>query len=1129
MIKSGPFLALRVALVAGTILATAPVFADNGVPAQTSSTDSVEAQFRDPPQSARPRVWWHWMNGNVTEDGIAKDMEWMQRIGIGGLQNFDVNLQTPQIVEKRLAYMTPEWKQAFNFAAKEAERRGLELAIAASPGFSETGGPWVPETDGLKKLVWSETTLQGGVRFDRKLAHPPSETGPFMNAARGIGTGDAMNGGYKLPEWRHYGDVAVLAFPVAVSLSLPIPKAVDLAGVAVDYVKLQDGDLETAVEFKRQGADPIIALDYGTPQTIRSASIFLPGAARLFLGAIASAHLEASADGKDWRKIANFVVRPIPTTISFDAVTARHFRVVFGPGDFGVGGMGAPEEGLDLSALAAMGAARQRPIRVGDFRLSGEARVDRYEAKAAFELEPDYYALSKDIRESAGVDPGKVLNITDKMKPDGSLDWTPPKGSNWRVLRLGQSLLGTTNHPAPPEATGLEVDKFDGAAVRRYMETYLGMYRDAAGADMVGQKGVRAILTDSIEVGAANWTPKMVEQFKKLRGYDPVPFMPALTGTIIGSRDQSDKFLYDYRRTLADLMASEHYGTIADVAHKYGLIVYGEALESGRPSIGDDMAMRRYADVPMSAMWAHSRAEGPRPTHLADVRGAASVAHLYGQKLVAAESMTSALAPWAHSPKYLKRIIDLAFVNGINRPVVHTSVHQPKDDKFPGLTMFIFGQYFNRHDTWAEMAKPWVDYLSRNAFMLQQGRNAADIAYFYGEEAPLTALMDTGQLKDAPRAYAHDFINNDALFDALSNDGNELLSNGGAKYKVLYLGGSSRKMTLGTLKRIAALVEGGATIIGMKPEGSPSLAHDAVEYAALVAKLWSGADETLFGNGKVIASKNVEDALARAGTGPQFHYTGASSESVIPFVQRKLADGDSFFLVNQKDRTETIEARFRVTGKAPEIWRAETGKSEAVSYRIENGETIIPLKLAADESLHIVFRKAAITNALSIKQPGPSVAAALDGAWGVAFQKDRGAPARATLVTLVPLSENADPGIKYFSGIATYSKQFVTPKSWKAGQPLWIDLGQVSEMAEVFVNGKAAGAVWHAPYKLDIGALTKSGKNMLEVRVANLWINRLIGDAQPGLKPITWTPTPTYGANAKLRPSGLIGPVRLEY
>lgn len=1129
MIKSGRVLALRAALVAATILTVSPALADEAKVLQDSTAPSLEAQFQDPPQSARPRVWWHWMNGNISEDGIAKDMAWMQRIGIGGLQNFDANLQTPQIVDKRLVYMDPDWKKAFKFAASEAENRGLELAIAASPGWSETGGPWVPEADGLKKLVWSETTLPGGKRFKGPLTAPPSRTGPFMNAGRGMGIGEAMTGEYKMPSWQHYGDVAVLAFPVAAAALVPTPKATNLAGAPVDLSVFQDGDLETAIEFRREGADPVVALDYGAPQTMRSASLFLPGASAMFLGSITSAHLEASDDGKDWRKIADFVVHPVPTTVSFDAVTARHFRVVFGPGTFGIGGMSAPEEGLDLSSLAAMGAAMQRPIRVGDFRLSGEARIDRYESKAAFELEPDYYALSKNIGESAGVDPAKVLNITDKMKPDGTLDWTPPKGSNWRVLRLGHSLLGTTNHPAPPEATGLEVDKFDGPAVRRYMETYLGMYRDAAGADMVGKKGVRAILTDSIEVGAANWTPKMVEQFKKLRGYDPVPFMPALTGTIIGSREQSDKFLYDYRRTLADLMSSEHYGTVADVAHQQGLIVYGEALENGRPSIGDDMAMRRFADVPMSAMWTHSRAEGPRPSHIVDMRGAASVAHIYGQNLVAAESMTSAMAPWAHSPKFLKRIVDLEFVNGVNRPVIHTSVHQPKDDKFPGLTLFIFGQYFNRHDAWAEMAKPWVDYLSRNAFMLQQGRNAADVAYYYGEEAPLTALMDTGQLKDVPRAYAHDFINNDALFDALSNDGNELVAKGGARYKALYLGGSSHKMTLKTLKRIAALAEGGAMVIGRPAEGSPGLGDDPIEYQALVSKLWGGDGAVKVGDGGVVHTTNIESALAAFGVQPQFHYTGGSTDSAIPFVQRKLSDGDSFFLVNQKDRTETIEARFRVTGKAPEIWRAETGKSEAVSYRIENGETIIPMTLAADESIHVVFRKAAVADALSIKKSGPSAVAALEGAWGVSFQKERGAPASATLPTLVPLNENAEPGIKYFSGIATYSKEFKTPKGWKAGRPLWIDLGEVSEMAEVFVNGKSAGSVWHAPYNLDIAALTKKGKNTLEVRVANLWINRLIGDAQPDAKPITWTPTATYGPNAKLRPSGLTGPVKLEY
>ncbi len=356
----------------------------------------------------------------------------------------------------------------------------------------------------------------------------------------------------------------------------------------------------------------------------------------------------------------------------------------------------------------------------------------------------------------------------------------------------------------------------------------------------------------------------------------------------------------------------------------------------------------------------------------------------------------------------LKRVIDLEFVNGVNRPVVHTSVHQPADDKVPGLSLFIFGQYFNRHETWAEMARPWVDYMARNSLLLQQGRNVADVGYFYGEEGPLTALYGDKPVADAPKTYAYDFVNADALMDALSNDGTELVTPGGARYRALYLGGSSRRMTLATLRRIAALADGGATVVGQKPEGTPSLAGDAGEYAALVAKLWPGGEVAMVGKGRVIASNDVEASLQRIGVGPDFAFSGGQAESDIPFVHRKLSDGESYFLVNRKNHPETIEARFRVTGKAPELWDAATGKAEAVSYRIENGETIVPLSLAAEQSVHVVFRKSAVADALAIKKLVPVPLARLDGPWQVSFQPGRGAPPSATLPALQPLNENGD-------------------------------------------------------------------------------------------------------------------------
>ena len=1133
-------LKLRTALVLATALTACPALAQQRIPAPVAREPvpaqvALEDQFHDPPNSARPRVWWHWMNGNITKDGIAKDFAWMKRVGIGGMQNFDANLQTPQIVDKRLVYMTPEWKDAFRFAASEADRLGMELTIAASPGWSETGGPWVKPEDGLKKLVWSETEVAGGAPFTGKLAPPPQVTGPFGSLAKeNSGLDSVLSGEKPKAPPQHYGDVRVLAFPVSEAARLTAVAAKDGLGKALEVAGLADGNLAAGVEIARGGANgnPVITLDYGSAVTARSLSMFAPGAALMFVGALYSPRLEASGNGTDWRKVVDFETGQVPQTFAFAPVKARFFRIEFHKKQGAGLSLGATAPGVAMGGdifgdmAKALGS---KPLTIGDLHLSGDARIDRYETKAGFALAMDYYALTGPGDGASGVAPASVIDLTGRMKSDGSLDWTPPKG-NWRVLRFGYSLLGTTNHPAPPEATGLEVDKFDGPAVRRYLEHYLGMYKDASGG-LLGARGVQGLLTDSIEVGAANWTPQMIGQFKRLRGYDPTPWMPALAGVLVGSREDSDKFLYDYRRTIADLMSSEHYGTVAKVSREHGLKVYGEALEDRRPSLGDDMAMRRHADIPMAAMWTHTRKDGPKPTYLADIRGAASVAHIYGQNLVAAESLTAFMNPWNYLPNDLKRVIDLEFVHGVNRPVIHTSVHQPRDDKFPGLSLFIFGQYFNRHETWAEMAKPWVDYMSRNSLMLQQGRNVADLAYFYGEEAPLTGLYGEKQVADAPRRHAYDFVNFDALASALTNEGSELVAPGGARYRALYLGGSSHRMTLAALKRIAELVEGGAVVVGIAPEGSPSLAGDAGEYGALVAKLWPAGGDTRIGKGRVIASRDVEAALKTIGVAPDFHFTGGQADAAIPFLHRKLdakdGGGDSYFIVNQQDRTETVEARFRVTGKAPELWRAETGKAEAVSYRIVNGETIVPLTLTADESVHVVFRKPATANALAIKPLAPVAMGRLEGPWDVGFQPGRGAPAKAKFAALAPLNAHADPGIKYFSGVATYKRLFSVPRGWKRGEPLWLDLGDVRDIAEVTINGKAAGTVWHAPWRIDISALALPWNNRLEIKVANLWVNRLIGDAQPGATKITYTTLPTYRADAPLRPSGLIGPVEL--
>jgi hypothetical protein len=1106
---------LRALLAASTLCLAAPH-------AFAAPQDALAIGFQDPPNAARPRVWWHWLNGNITRDGVEKDLAWMKRVGIGGLQNFDADRKTPQIVDKRLVYMSPEWKAVFHAAVQQADALGLEFAIAASPGWSETGGPWVKPEQAMKKLVWSELQLAGGQRFRGPLPALPAVTGPYQQLPADHEGHEAVDGFAR--------DALVVAFP-ALAKAPSRPDAAAANGAAVDLEPLIDDRFDTGVKLPPTRADGpgVIELSYAAPQTIRSAAVFVAHLPSSAMSGPLRPRLEASDDGATWRKVAEIALSPTPSTASFAPVTARRFRLVFARGKAPDRSSFAPAPGVDLTAAMGMGGVRPQPPELAEFRLLPQARVNAFEQKAGFSLADDYHALDATAGpDLKGVDPRKVIDLTSRMDPDGRLDWTPPPG-RWTVLRLGYSLTGKTNAPATAEATGLEVDKYDAAAVTDYLQTYFAGYRDATGEGLFGTRGLNALVTDSIEVGPSNWTPRMLEQFERLRGYDARPWLPALTGTIVGSRAQSDAFLYDFRRTLADLIATEHYGTVAKVAHANGLIVYGESLEGARApvaTLGDDLEMRRFADVPMGAMWAYG-AKGPSPAYLADMRGAASTAHIYGRSYVAAESLTSILTPYAHAPADLQPMIDAEFLSGVNRPVIHTAVHQPRDDRQPGLSLGVFGQQFGRHETWAEMAGGWIDYIARTSFLLQQGRNVADVGYLYGEEAPIGVIGRDAYPKDAPKRYAYDFVPPDAVLHELSVEGAEIVSKGGARYRVLYLGGTSARMTLPVLKKLAAFVEAGGAIVGEAPQSTPSLKDDPAQFAALARRLWAGGPVTTVGRGKVFAGQDVEAALLAIGVAPDFSYAAEAADADVQFVHRRLADGDLYFVSNRKARPARIDARFRVAGKAPELWRADTGATQPLGYRIEGGETVIPLEMGGNESFFVVFREPAAAPSRMVKKAVPTPVAEIAGPWKVAFQPGRGAPAGIELASLGSLSEQKDPGVKYFSGVATYTTSFTLPKDVRPGGPLWLDLGKVGDVAEVRVNGEPAGNLWKAPYRADIGGLVRPGRNSLEVKVANLWVNRLIGDQQPGAEKITFTSDKTYTAKAPLRPSGLIGPVRL--
>jgi hypothetical protein len=463
--------------------------------------------------------------------------------------------------------------------------------------------------------VWSETRVTGGKPFTGTIAAPPSITGPFQSLAKPLGLDDVVTNGKKAPEGPHlYGDIAVLAVPDMTPADV-VPHATVSGGAAVDATNLLDEDLMTGASVPRgtTEAPGTLVYSYDQPRTIRSASLFIPGAKVMFRGPTVAPVLEVSDDGTTWRHLADIPAADVPATVSFAPVTARWFRLVLHPLASAGSNMGEPAAGVMIPDLfGAMEADPNKPWTVNSFRLTGEPMVDQYESKAGFNLALDYFALKGPGDAVTGPAPAQVIDLTGKLRPDGTLDWTPPKG-NWRVIRLGYSLLGTTNHPAPAEATGLEVDKFDGDAVRRYLEHYLAMYNDAAGPDLIGKKGVRALLTDSIEVGAANWTPKLIEQFKTLRGYDPTPWLPTLAGVLVGSRADADRFLFDWRRTLGDLMTSQHYATVARVAHEHGLTLYGEAWRTTGPRWATIWRCAAIPTSPWPPCGPLARRRGPTP------------------------------------------------------------------------------------------------------------------------------------------------------------------------------------------------------------------------------------------------------------------------------------------------------------------------------------------------------------------------------------------------------------------------------------------------------------------------------------------------------------------------------------
>jgi hypothetical protein len=566
------------------------------------------------------------------------------------------------------------------------------------------------------------------------------------------------------------------------------------------------------------------------------------------------------------------------------------------------------------------------------------------------------------------------------------------------------------------------------------------------------------------------------------------------------------------------------------MAHQHGMGIYGEAAGVSLEIIEDSLLNKSKVDIPMGEFWVH--ALHPESMYYMDVRGAASASHVYGKQLVATESFTGG---GYEAPYTLKKVGDYWLAQGVNRIVFHTSAHQPLDTK-PGNTMV--GTHINRNITWAELAKPFMTYLARSSFMLQQGLFTADLVYLLNEGAPSTMpFWGLGVTPPVPEGYDYDFINADALLNRMSVKDGRLILPDGMSYRVLMLPEIDR-MTLPVLRKIRALVADGATVVGPRPGKTPGLTgypNADNEAQQLAGEVWGDLDGIsrtahLYGKGKVIWGQPLPNILAAGHIAKDFEYSPAP-DAAISWIHRKAGDTDIYFVANRSDAAVESDARFRVGGSEAEIWHPDTGEIEPAGYNIAEGRTTVPLHLAEREAVFVVFRRPAANTTRALPRIASTTLATVNGPWELSFPPNFGAPPKIQATKLESWTVNSDQGVKYFSGTATYTKTVQAPQGWfHPGTKVMLDLGMVKDLAEVSINGKALGILWKAPYQVDATGILKAGANRLEIKVTNEWTNRQIGDrlAPPEKRVLAPAGGPGgggRGGNQTPLESGLIGPV----
>ncbi len=1078
---------------------------------------TLESVFLEPRDAAWPWVYFVVSDGNLTPEGISADLEAMHRVGIRGLLYLECDLFTPKGPAR---FLSPRWRELIQHMVREATRLGITLSMNNDGGYSGSGGPWITPDLSMQVMVWSETTLEGPQRFTGRLPQPKTVQD-------------------------YYRDIALLAFPTPPAESVRMAErsptlTYGLERKSFDATKLLDGNPATVVLLPPPEADQpqYLNIDFPEPFTAQALTIALDPCNSEITGT-----LEASDDGQHFQTVHAFRLRWPVSSVNFPAITSRHFRIA----------IKGPSEEVDwLFREFAKG------FPLGEVELHSGLRIEDIAGKAAY-IREEVFSGEPALTPEMVVRRDQILDLSNRPDREGRLTWEVPAGK-WTVLRIGHTSTGKMNHPAPQESLGLECDKLSKKAIEVQFAGLMGKLLEDQAA--IGGRALAMTHIDSWEVGAQNWTPGFREEFQKRRGYDLLPYLAVLTGRAVESREISERFLWDLRRTVGDLLIDNYAAHLREIGHQHGLTLSIEGYGGGP---FDDVAYGGCADVPMCEFW--SGVPAWWDLLMGWCKAMASAGHIYGRPIIAAESFTSEpdSAKWQSHPFRMKPLGDLAFTLGANRFVYHRYSMQPWLDRKPGMTFGPFGIHYERTNTWWEQSLAWNTYVARCQSMLQSGKFVADVAYLGSENSPNSFPKRESMDPVIPPGYDFDDLPPGVLLEQMTVHDGRLVLPSGMSYRILVLP-PGRTMTPALLGKIKELVAAGATVVGPHPASSPSLADyprcDG-EVQHLAAALWGDCDgvsiiENRFGEGKVVWGKPLADVLAGLDSRPDFACLEVTPGEEIRYIHRHIDGDDLYFVASSFPEARRFLCTFRVKGKRPELWWPDTGRIEPIAVYDERADsTVVPLALDPFGSVFVVFRgsTAPLTERvislrrngvelsgltptpapetqlrheavgvehtgteeyhIEVAQPGtyelktasghtlkaeiPALPDPIEivGPWELEFPKGWGAPERVTLEQLISWTDHPDPGVKYFSGTATYRRQFEVPRAMlPRNRSFYLDLGRVSVIAQPKLNGRDLGILWKPPFRVEITDLLHAGANELAVSVVNLWPNRLIGDEQ---------------------------------